>query len=175
VEVTWVVFNAEPVRARELRASAKRFLRGAARSSVITHEFRDSYFPADYGAIKEAFEPLKRMPAPDLIFTHHRRDAHQDHRLVSELTWNAFRRHLVLEYEVPKYEGDLSTPNAYVRLDKAHVERKIRILMGCYRTQRAKSWFTAETFRAVMRLRGIEAGQGTGWAEGFHADKLCLG
>src|SRR5215470_10382116 len=95
-QVTWVSFAAPAARARELRASAKRFLREAAHSDVITHEFRDSYFPGQYTAIKEAFEPLKRLPSPDVIFTHHRADRHQDHRIVSELTWNAFRQHLIL-------------------------------------------------------------------------------
>jgi LmbE family N-acetylglucosaminyl deacetylase len=175
VEVTWVVFSALPERARELRASARRFLRGAADSRVVTHEFRDSYFPGQYIAIKEAFEPLKNLASPDLVFTHHRGDLHQDHRIVAELTWNAFRRHLILEYEVPKYEGGLQTPNAYVRVDNALVDRKIRILTSCYKTQLAKTWFTPETFKALMRLRGIESGSETGWAEGFHAAKLCIG
>lgn len=174
VEVTWAVFSAESVRARELRASGRRFLRGAASTEIVTHEFRDSFFPAQYAAIKESFEQLKRRPAPDLVFTHHRGDLHQDHRIVAELTWNAFRRHLILEYEVPKYEGDLTTPNVYVRVDEALVERKIRILTSCYKTQLAKPWFTPETFKAVMRLRGVEAGSDTGWAEGFHAAKLCI-
>lgn len=175
MHVTWVVFASNPERARELRASAKRFLRGARSTNVITHEFRDSYFPAHYEDIKQAFEPLKRLAPPDIVFTHRRDDLHQDHRLVSELTWNAFRRHLVLEYEVPKYDGDLTTPNAYVAVDKSLVERKIRILMSCYRSQLAKSWFEPDTFRAIMRLRGVEAGSDTGWAEGFHARKFCLG
>jgi LmbE family N-acetylglucosaminyl deacetylase len=173
--VTWVVLASTPERARELRASAKRFLRGAARSSVIAHEFRDSYFPAQYREIKEAFEPFKRLPAPDIVFTHRRDDLHQDHRLVSELTWNAFRNHLVLEYEVPKYDGDLGTTNAYVCVDRGIVDRKVRILMSCYRTQNDKPWFSPETFKAIMRLRGVEAGSVTGWAEGFRASKLCLG
>lgn len=172
--VTWVVFSADAVRGRELRASAKRFLRGAVSSSVITHEFRDSYFPAQYEKVKGAFEPLKNLEVPDVVFTHRRDDLHQDHRLVSELTWNAFRNHLVLEYEVPKYDGDLTTPNAYVCVDEALVERKIQILMSCYRSQTKKAWFTPETFQAIMRLRGVEAGSGTGWAEGFHAKKFCL-
>jgi LmbE family N-acetylglucosaminyl deacetylase len=172
-EVTWVVFAAKGERGRELRNSAKRFLRGA-RSQVITHEFRDSYFPAQYGAIKEAFEPLKALPSPDVVFTHHRGDLHQDHRVLGELTWNAFRRHLILEYEVPKYDGGLVTPNAYVRLDRALVDRKIRILTSCYRSQLAKPWFTPDTFRGIMRLRGIESGGGAEWAEGFHAGKFCI-
>jgi LmbE family N-acetylglucosaminyl deacetylase len=174
VDVTWVAFSAPAERARELRNSANRFLRRAVQSRVITHEFRDTFFPAQYSAIKETFIALQRLPDPDLIFTHHRSDLHQDHRIVSELTWNAFRRHLILEYETPKYDGGLTPTNAYARLDKRHVDAKIRTLMGCYRSQRAKPWFTPETFRGLMRLRGIESGSGSGWAEGFHAHKFCV-
>jgi LmbE family N-acetylglucosaminyl deacetylase len=173
-EVTWVVFSAQTERERELRASAKRFLRSTARWSVVTHEFRDSYFPAQYEKIKEAFESLKSLPSPDIVFTHHRGDLHQDHRVIGELTWNAFRRHLIVEYEVPKYDGGLTTPNLYVPLEPAHVERKIRILTSCYQTQLSKPWFTADMFRGMMRLRGMEAGSVSGWAEGFHASKLCM-
>ena len=172
-EITWVAFSASEQRAREFKASARRFMRRAARADVLIHGFRDSYFPGQYIAIKEAFEPLKRLPSPDLIFTHHRADRHQDHRIVSELTWNAFRNHLIFEYEIPKYDGGLATPNAYVRLDKAHVEAKVKTLLACYASQSSKGWFTAETFRGLMRLRGIEAAAESGWAEGFHVDKLC--
>jgi LmbE family N-acetylglucosaminyl deacetylase len=173
-EVTWVVFSAPAVRARELHASAKRFLRRAAASTIITHEFRDSYFPAQYQDIKECFEPLKRAAPPDVIFTHRQDDSHQDHRLIAELTWNAFRDHLILEYEIPKYEGDLTPPNAFVRIDRSIVKRKIDILMSCYKTQTEKPWFSRDAFEAIMRLRGIEAGAPDGWAEGFHATKFCL-
>ncbi|HEY3731879.1 MAG TPA: PIG-L deacetylase family protein [Steroidobacteraceae bacterium] len=173
-EVTWVVMGSNPVRARELRASAKRFLRRATKSTVTVHQFRDGFFPAQYGAIKEVFESLKQLPNPDLIFTHQRAEWHQDHRIVAELTWNTFRNHLIMEYEIPKYEGGLTTPSCYVALTRAQVERKISILWSSYATQRAKRWFTAETFRGLMRLRGIESGGDTGWAEGFHASKLLL-
>jgi len=173
-EVTWAVLSSDEVRARELRSSARRFLRGAARAQVLTFGFRDTYFPAEYAAIKKTFETLKGLPAPDLVFSHHRCDLHQDHRIVAELTWNAFRRHLILEYEIPKYEGGLATPNAYVQLTKAQAAAKVRALMGSYASQRSKSWFSEETFTSLMRLRGIEAGPGTGWAEGFHVSKFCL-
>jgi LmbE family N-acetylglucosaminyl deacetylase len=172
-EVMWVAFSASPTRAKELKASARRFMRRAARAEVVTHSFRDSYFPGQYAAIKDAFEPLKRLPSPDLIFTHHRVDRHQDHRIVSELTWNAFRNHLIFEYEIPKYDGGLTPPNAYVRLERAQVEAKVKTLLACYASQSSKKWFTAETFRGLMRLRGIEAAAESGWAEGFHVDKLC--
>jgi LmbE family N-acetylglucosaminyl deacetylase len=174
-DVTWVVFGSNPQREREFRASARRFLRRANTAKVIVHSFRDGFFPAQYAAIKEVFETLKKEPNPDLIFSHHRTDLHQDHRVVAELTWNTFRNHLILEYEIPKYEGDLSTPSAYVSLSRAQVERKIAILWGCYQTQHAKRWFTAETFRGLMRIRGIESGGETGWAEGFHVSKFLLG
>jgi LmbE family N-acetylglucosaminyl deacetylase len=172
--VTWVVMGSTPVRARELRASARRFLRRAGKAQVLVHQFRDGFFPAQYAAVKEAFESLKRLPDPDLIFSHHRADLHQDHRVIAELTWNTFRNHLILEYEIPKYEGDLTTPSAYAGLTRAQVERKISILCSCYRTQRSKRWFSDETFRALMRLRGIESGSESGWAEGFHVRKFLL-
>jgi LmbE family N-acetylglucosaminyl deacetylase len=174
-EVTWVAMSSNPVRERELRASAKRFLRGAGNARVLVHTFRDGFFPAHFTAIKETFESLKQLPDPDLVFSHHRADLHQDHRLVAELTWNTFRNHLILEYEIPKYEGGLTTPNSYVALTRAQAERKISILWDSYPTQRAKHWFTDETFRALMRLRGIESGGTSGWAEGFHVSKFLLG
>jgi LmbE family N-acetylglucosaminyl deacetylase len=173
-DVTWVVLGSNPVRERELKASAALFLHGARKANVVAHAFRDGFFPAQYAAIKETFESLKQLPTPDLIFSHHGADLHQDHRLVAELTWNTFRNHLILEYEIPKYDGGLTTPSVYVSLSPAQVERKIKILARCYRTQRQKSWFTADTFRGLMRLRGIESGGATGWAEGFHVRKLLL-
>jgi LmbE family N-acetylglucosaminyl deacetylase len=174
VDVTWVVMGSTPVRERELRASARRFLRRAQTSRVLVHQFRDGFFPAQYAAIKEIFESLKQLPDPDLVFSHQRADLHQDHRVVAELTWNTFRNHLILEYEIPKYEGGLTTPSAYVSLTRAQVERKIAILWSCYQTQRAKRWFTDDTFRAMMRLRGLESGGDSGWAEGFHVRKFLF-
>lgn len=173
-QVVWVVMGSTPARARELRASARRFLRGADKAEVVVHQFRDGFFPAQYAAIKQVFESLKQLPDPDLIFSHHRADLHQDHRVVAELTWNTFRDHLILEYEIPKYEGGLTTPSAYVSLTRAQVERKISILWASYATQRAKRWFTEDTFRALMRLRGIESGGESDWAEGFHVSKFLL-
>ena len=174
-QVTWVVFSASKERERELQASARRFLRRAVHAQVLTHAFRESYFPADYSAIKDAVETLKKLPEPDIIFTPHRLDRHQDHRLLGELTWNTFRRHLVLEYEIPKYEGGLTTPNAYVQLSRAQAATKTRTLIACYASQHARPWFRAETFEALMRLRAVEAGAGGGWAEGFHVSKFNLG
>jgi LmbE family N-acetylglucosaminyl deacetylase len=174
LSITWVTFSGTPVRQRELRASAGRFLRGARRAAVVTHGFRDSFFPSQAGGIKEEFERLKQLPRPDVIFTHQRDDLHQDHRVIAELTWNTFRDDLILEYEIPKYEGGLSTPSVYIGLSRAEVERKIRILVDCYKSQRSKAWFSAETLRGLMRIRGIESGSTGGWAEGFHGRKLLI-
>lgn len=174
IDVTWVAFSARDERARELQRSARRFLRKAGAARVVTRDYRDGFLPAHFTAVKEDFEGLKKLPHPAVIFTHRRDDRHQDHRLVAELTWNTFRSHLILEYEVAKYEGDLATPSAYVGLKPSQVERKIRILLECYRSQRQKGWFTADTFRGLMRLRGIESGAPSGWAEGFYAPKLLL-
>lgn len=173
--VTWAIFSGTPEREREARASARRFLRQAGESRIMVRGHRDGHFPGEFSAIKDEFEALKGLPRPDLVFTHHRADLHQDHRLVGELTWNTFRSHLILEYEIPKYEGGLVTPSAYVALAETQVDRKISALLGCYGSQREKHWFTAETFRGLMRIRGVESGSGTGWAEGFHASKLLLG
>jgi LmbE family N-acetylglucosaminyl deacetylase len=173
-DVTWAVFSASAERERELRSSARRFLRRAARSRVITYQFRESFFPASFASVKDAFESLKQLPTPDIIFTHQRVDRHQDHRLLGELTWNTFRRHLVLEYEIPKYEGGLTTPNAYVPLTRAQAAAKTRALLACYASQRVRPWFRAETFEALMRLRAVESGSGGGWAEGFHISKFNI-
>lgn len=173
-DVTWVIFSAHGEREKELRRSARRFLRKATASRIVTRNYRDGFMPAHFTAIKEDFESLRGLPQPDVIFTHRRDDRHQDHRLIAELTWNTYRNHLILEYEVAKYEGDLTPPSAYVGLTPAEVERKIRILLDSYPTQRKKHWFTADTFRGLMRLRGIESGAESGWAEGFHASKLLL-
>jgi LmbE family N-acetylglucosaminyl deacetylase len=141
---------------------------------VIVDGHRDGYFP-QYGVeIKERFEALKNDIEPDLIFTHRRVDAHQDHRLIGELTHQTFRDHTVLEYEIPKFDGDLETPNLYVALNRETVDRKIQHLMDVFATQRSKHWFTDETFRSLLRLRGIECRARDGYAEGFHCRKLTL-
>ena len=175
LDVRWVVFSSDARRAAETRASARRFLGGEPDKRVSLHEFRDGFLPYQGGEVKDAFERLKAEFAPDVVFTHHRADLHQDHRLVSELTWNTFRGALVLEYEIPKWDGDLGQPNAYVPLAPLQLERKIEILLAEYRTQRDKSWFEPETFRALARLRGMEAGVPERYAEAFYARKLVLG
>ena len=172
--VHWVVFSgAGTPREAEAQASARRFLTGAGRSDVTVHRFRDGFFPYD-AALKDAFEALKAQVRPDLVFTHARDDRHQDHRAVSDLTWNTFRSHTILEYEVPKYDGDLGSPNAFVALAPETLRAKIAHLLEAFPSQRGKPWFTEETFRALPRLRGVECGAASGVAEAFSARKLLL-
>jgi LmbE family N-acetylglucosaminyl deacetylase len=172
VECTWVVWSGDAERRREAEGAAARVLAGAARADVIVEAFPDARFPALWSDLKDRFEALKRV-GPDLILTHRRHDRHQDHRTVAELTWNTWRDHLVLEYEIPKYEGDLGRPNLYVPLDPSLVERKVGILLESFATQRSRSWFDAETFRGLMRLRGVECGASSGYAEAFDAAKVA--
>ena len=174
VELQWVVFAAEGERAREARRSASRLLRSAARAHVQIESFRDGFLPFDGMRVKEVFEALKAGPPPDLIFTHYRDDRHQDHRLVSDLTWNTFRDHMVLEYEVPKYDGDLGQPNVFVPLGERARRAKLRLLMSAFPSQAGKRWFTATTFDGLMRLRGVECASASGYAEAFHGRKLSL-
>jgi LmbE family N-acetylglucosaminyl deacetylase len=172
--VTWVVLSGNPDRALEARRGARRVLGRHRGARVLQQTFRDGFFPYTAVAIKEYFEHLKRDSAPDLIFTHYREDRHQDHRLVSELTYNTWRDHLVLEYEIMKIDGDLGNPNVYVGLDGRTVDRKVQLLEECYGTQRDRRWFSEDAFRGLMRLRGIEAGSTTGYAEAFHGRKIVL-
>lgn len=170
--VDWVVFSADDAREAEARDSAAAFLAGAAMARVVVHRFRESYFPHLGDQIKDAFEALKGDVAPDLVFTHRREDRHQDHRTIAELTWNTFRDHVVVEYEIHKYEGDLGHPNLYVPLDEEVAERKVELLARHFGTQRSRSWFRPETFRGLMAVRGVECNAASGWAEAFHAPKL---
>ena len=170
--VDWVVFSGEAERGREADASAADFLADAGTRRIAHHGFRDGFFPWQGAAIKEAFEALKAVTEPTLILTHWKNDAHQDHRMLSELTWNTWRHHLVLEYEVPKMEGDIGNPSLFVPLEAGHVERKIALLMRHFATQRSKSWFSEETFRGLLRLRGVNAG--TRWAEAFYCRRAVI-
>jgi LmbE family N-acetylglucosaminyl deacetylase len=173
--VDWVVLSAPPGRDREARSSADLFLQGLRRKRVIVKEFRDGFFPHDAAEIKATFELLKRDAAPDLVLTHYRDDRHQDHRIVSDLTWNTFRDHWILEYEIPKYDGDLGSPNVFVPLDRATCARKVRHLERAFGSQRDKHWFSAETFLGLMRLRGVECRAPGGYAEAFYGRKVLLG
>ncbi len=174
VAVHWVVLSAVGSREDEARRSAEAFLEGAAEADVRIGRFRDGFFPFEGAAVKEYFETLKQDVSPDLVFTHRLEDRHQDHRLLADLTWNTFRDHTILEYEIPKYEGDLGQPNLFVPLDQEISRRKLSLLMTMFATQRSKRWFTEEMFTAVMRLRGMEAGLPSGLAEAFYTRKLLL-
>ena len=171
VEVTWVVLGADGTRETEARASAEGFLASAAASEVIVLGFRDAYMPYRGEAVKDAFEELKRLE-PDLVFTHTRADLHQDHRLACELTWNTFRDHLVLEYEIPKVDGDLGTPNLFVPVSKELAREKVDRLVASFASQRDKHWFDAEVFLGLMRIRGMECRSSSGYAEAFFARKV---
>ena len=172
VRVHWVVFSSTEIRAAEARASAGDFLAAAASVDVQIKTFADGFFPSEGAALKQCFEELKARVTPDLVLTHFRDDRHQDHRMISDLTWNTFRDHLVLEYEVPKFDGDLGHPNCFVPVDDKERAFKIETILRRYASQGAKEWFTEETFNGLMRLRGVECRSRTGYAEAFHARKI---
>jgi LmbE family N-acetylglucosaminyl deacetylase len=174
LSVDWVVLSGLGERAGEATDSAAAFLQGAAETRVTVEQFRDGFFPYLGGAVKEFFEQLKSTVTPDLVFTHRLEDRHQDHRLVAELTWNTFRDHLVLEYEIPKYEGDLGHPNLFVPLEAELCERKVELLRKCFPSQAGRAWFADDTFSALLRLRGVESNAPSRYAEAFHARKLVL-
>jgi len=172
--VRWVVFSADDERAGEARASAADFAAGAASLDVTVHGFRESYFPFEGAAIKQSLAALAADVRPDVVFSHRRDDLHQDHRTIGELTWNHFRDHVIAEYEIPKYEGDLAPPNLFVPLDERTAERKIELLLQHFATQRGRSWFSARTFRGLMAVRGVECNSPSGFAEAFHLRKAIL-
>jgi LmbE family N-acetylglucosaminyl deacetylase len=175
VSVRWVVFSATAERAREARECAAAFLARAGERQVVVKGYRDGFFPFQGAQIKDDFEALKREFSPDLVLTHYRDDRHQDHRLISDLTWNTFRDHLVLEYEIPKYDGDLGQPNLFIPLTESICTRKVQTLLENFRSQRAKQWFDEATFLAILRLRGMEANSPTRYAEAFYCRKAVLG
>lgn len=174
VDLTWVIFSSDERRASEARKSAESFQQHAARAQLVVKSHRDGFLPYVGGQVKDDFELLKSQLRPDVIFTHFRDDLHQDHRLVCELTWNTFRDHFILEYEIPKYDGDLGVPNAFFALSEETARRKAAILRDSYASQASKRWFTEELFLSLLRLRGLEAGSGTGLAEAFYARKTNL-
>jgi len=173
VDVTWVVFSGSREREREARRGAAAFLKGASRANVIIKQFKDGHFPYEGPAIKAVFESLKPVN-PDLVLTHYRDDRHQDHRVLSDLAWNTFRNHFVLEYEIPKFDGDLGQANCFVPLDRATAARKASYLDKAFGTQRDKHWFSSETFMGLMRLRGMECRAPGGYAEAFYSRKASL-
>jgi LmbE family N-acetylglucosaminyl deacetylase len=174
IEVHWIVFSALGDRGLEARKSAEDFLKSAGDGRVILKEFRDGYFPSKEEALKDFFEELKASTSPDVIFTHFRNDLHQDHRQLCELTWNTWRDHFILEYEIPKYDGDLASPNFFVPLGDDLRARKIDLLMRHFQTQNNKHWFSPETFNALLRLRGVESRSFSGYAEAFYCRKLSF-
>ncbi|WP_134499352.1 PIG-L deacetylase family protein [Microvirga pakistanensis] len=175
LDIHWCVLSATGVRAHEAETSAAAFLAGASRTRITLAHFRDGFFPYQGSDIKPFLEDLRRGMNPDIVLTHRADDAHQDHREVSRLTWNTFRDHLVLEYEIPKWDGDLGRPNVYVPLQDGILERKIELLLAHFGTQRSKDWFDAETFRGLSRLRGMECRSVSRYAEAFFAKKVILG
>ena len=170
----WVIFCAAGARGREAARAADLFTAGSEKK-VVLKEFRDGFLPYTGAAVKDFFEELKAQVNPDLIFTHWQGDAHQDHRLISELTWNTFRNHLILEYEVPKYDGDLGQPNVFVLLEAPLHEQKVTHMFEAFESQRSKPWFDRETFLGLMRIRGMESNSPSGYAEAFHTRKVILG
>jgi LmbE family N-acetylglucosaminyl deacetylase len=169
----WVVFSAAGTRNQEARKAAELFTSGR-ESKILLKEFRDGFFPYSGFDVKEFFEELKGQINPDLVFTHWRGDAHQDHRLLSELAGNTFRDHWILEYEIPKYDGDLGRPNVFVPLDEGVHEKKIDYLFEAFQSQQAKRWFERETFLGLMRIRGMECNAASGYAEAFHCRKTVI-
>jgi LmbE family N-acetylglucosaminyl deacetylase len=172
--VHWVVLAAPGGRGDEARASAEALLAQADESTIDIHAFRDGYLPHTAAEVKDAFEDLKGRCDPQLVLTHGRDDLHQDHRLVCELTWNTFRDHLILEYEIPKWDGDIGRPNVYVPLTTEQVDAKLKVLEAHFDSQRGKDWYDSDTFRALMRLRGMECRSASGYAEAFFGRKLTL-
>lgn len=174
LRVYWFVFSARGVRAREAKQSARDFLRGTRSPQICTANFKESYFPSQWPAIKDAFENVRRRFEPELVLTHFREDRHQDHRVLSDLAWNTFRNHLILEYEIPKYDADLGVPNLYIPISRETAEQKVALLRRHFQSQTQRHWFTADTFFALLRLRGIECASPTQYAEAFHCRKLTL-
>ncbi len=172
-EVYWVVLGASGQRRTEAVESANLFLANARRKEIVVKEFRDGYFPYIGTEIKDFFEELKRKYVPDLVLTHYRGDLHQDHRLVSELTWNTFRNHLILEYEIVKYDGDLGAPNLFVHLNESIARKKIHTILECFKSQKDKSWFTEDVFSSVLRLRGVESNAPDKYAEAYYCRKIA--
>jgi LmbE family N-acetylglucosaminyl deacetylase len=171
--IDWVVLTGSADRQRETSQAMRQLIAPARRGKLVFGGFRDTCLPASYAELKDFFANLK-LPDPDVVFCHERTDAHQDHRVTNEMVWGAFRDHLILEYEIPKWDGGLTTPNFYVPLTAAQARRKVALLMRVFGSQRSRAWFTAQTFEALLRLRGIECRASSGLAEGFHARKLTF-
>ena len=173
--VHWVVFCGDGPRGEEARQGATRFAGGSGLKEPVLHTFPDGALPFHGAEVKATFEQLKQAVSPDLIFTHNRQDAHQDHRMVAELTWQTFRNHMILEYEIPKYDGDLGTPSVFVPLSRELCQQKVGFILNAFPSQQEKHWFREDIFFSLMRLRGMECAAPTGYAEAFYSRKLVLG
>lgn len=173
-KVYWVVLSSGAMRTREAKMSSQAMLRGVRNAHVIIKDFRECIFPSLVIEIKQFFEEMKRLMSPDVVFAHFRDDLHQDHRVVGELVWNTFRDHIILEYEIPKFDGGLGSPSMFMPISRAAMKRKIAILMKAFPSQHGKPWFTPDTFQGLMRLRGIECNAPSGFAEAFYSRKLLL-
>lgn len=167
------VFSGNAARAAESRACLTQLL-DAERFTLQVFDHRDGYFPAQWAQVKERLATLSQTINADLVFTHTARESHQDHRVLAELTWNHFRRHTVLEYEIAKYEGDLGRANFYIPLSTEQFEAKLSALLSAFPSQASKGWFTRNTFEAIARLRGVESHATSGYAEAFRARKSVL-
>ena len=175
-ELHCIIFSSNEVREKETRAALSELSANWTTFNIEIHKFRNSYFPYIGPEIKDAFEALKHKFKPDIVFTHNRNDLHQDHRVISDLAWNTFRDHLILEYEIPKFDGDFGQPNTFIEISTVHAEKKVDCLQRCFISQQDKHWFKPETFKALMRLRSIECNASSGFAEAFYArkTKLCF-
>jgi LmbE family N-acetylglucosaminyl deacetylase len=174
LEFLWVVFSGDKTRTDEALKSANTFLQKIKVKKITIFNFKESYFPFKGEKIKDSFEKIKNNFSPDIIFTHYKDDAHQDHRLICELTWNTFRNNLILEYEIPKYDGDFGTPNFYVPINEKELEEKIEVIENNFKSQISKNWFSSSTFRGLSRLRGIESNSKSGYAEAFYCRKIIF-
>src|ERR1700730_9902229 len=174
LEFYWVVLSSNRERKKEASKSADLFLKRARKKKILIENFRDGFFPYHGAEIKEYFEALKKRVSPDIVLTHYRDDRHQDHRLVSDLTWNTFRSQLILEYEIAKYDGDLAQPNFFVRLNEPVCRRKIQYILDTFQTQTGKHWLTEDTLQAMLRLRGVESAAPGRYAEAFYCRKMVL-
>jgi LmbE family N-acetylglucosaminyl deacetylase len=174
VNVHWVVFSPDEIREKEAFLSAEEFLKDANNKNVVVNRFRNSYFPHYVVEIKEYFENLKQSFAPDIVFTHCRGDLHQDHRVINELTWNTFRNHMILEFEIAKYDADFGSPNSFVRLYENICSKKVNIIVKHFKSQADKMWFTEDLFMSVMRIRGMESNSASRYAEGFYCRKISI-
>ncbi len=173
-EVNWIVFSSNETRLREANDSAEHYLSSINKKSIEIKGFKNGHFPFIGSDIKDYFETLKTYTFPDIIFTHYLHDAHQDHKLISQLTWNTFRNHLIFEYEIPKYDGDIGNPNIFIPVSTAQKDKKIQNILRYFVSQNTRQWFTQSTFEGLMRIRGLESNAYDGYAEAFYARKIVL-